>query len=123
MNKTKWLEINKTFWGLETSDLPEEYGLVIPWMTCTTDSFVYGWDETWSHFWSHEYTGREIEWLKIKLTPENRKTIKCALLLECRELECAVNLLPFGKKITAENIVKNIIYLGLVKRIEFLDKE
>lgn len=58
-----------------------------------------------------------------KLSRENRETIKRALLLECRELECAVNLLPFGKKITAENIVRNVIYLGLVKRIEFLDKE
>ena len=57
------------------------------------------------------------------LTRENKQTIKCALLLECRELEGAVNLIPFGKKVTAENIVRNIIYLGLVKRIEFLDKE
>ena len=55
------------------------------------------------------------------LTKENKESIKCALLLECRELEAAVNLIPFGKKITAENIVRNIIYLGLVKRIDFLD--
>ena len=55
------------------------------------------------------------------LTDENRRNIKCALLLECRELELAVNLLPFGNKVTAENIIKNIIYLGLPKRIEFLD--
>ena len=58
-----------------------------------------------------------------ELTDDNRAGIKCALLLECRELEGAVNLIPFGKKITAENIVRNIIYLGLVKRIEFLDKK
>jgi len=58
-----------------------------------------------------------------ELTRENRATIKTGLLLECREIECAVNLIPFGKKITAENIVKNIIYLGLTKRIEFLDTE
>ena len=56
----------------------------------------------------------------LDLTDENRATVKCALLLECRELEAAVNLLPFEKKITAENIVRNIIYLGLKKRIEFL---
>lgn len=55
------------------------------------------------------------------LTYENRQTVKCALLLECRELELAVNLLPFGKKITVENIIKNVIYLGLPRRIEFLD--
>ena len=57
------------------------------------------------------------------LSKENKETIKTALLLECRELEGAVNLIPFGKKITAENIVRNIIYLGLVKRMEFLDCE
>ena len=56
------------------------------------------------------------------LTPENRAAIKNALLMECRDLEAAVNLIPFENKITVENIVRNIIYLGLVKRIEFLDK-
>lgn len=57
------------------------------------------------------------------LTKENRETIKCALLLECRKIEVAVNLLPFGTRATIENIINNIIYLGLVKRIEFLDKD
>ncbi len=57
------------------------------------------------------------------LTPENRQSIKTGLLLECQRIEAAVNLIPFDKKITAENIVKNIIYLGLTKRIEFLDTE
>ena len=57
------------------------------------------------------------------LTDENRKTIKCALLYECSQIELAVNLLPFGKKYTIENIIKNVIYLGLPKRIEFLDKQ
>ena len=55
------------------------------------------------------------------LTSENRQTIKCALLLECKKLEAAVNLLPFGKRATIENIIRNIIYLGLPKRISFLD--
>lgn len=55
------------------------------------------------------------------LTDENRATIKCALLLECRALEAAINLVPFGNKVTVENIVRNIIYEGLPKRIEFLD--
>ena len=57
------------------------------------------------------------------LTDENRETIKCGLLLECKRLEAAVNLLPFGSRASIENIIKNIIYLGLVKRIEFLDGE
>ena len=56
-----------------------------------------------------------------ELTYENRQTIKCALLLECKKLEGAVNLLPFGKRAIIENIISNIIYLGLPKRIEFLD--
>lgn len=55
------------------------------------------------------------------LSDENRGTIKCALLLECRALESAVNLLPFGSRATIENIVRNIIYLGLPARISFLD--
>lgn len=55
------------------------------------------------------------------LTDENKSSIKCALVLECKKIEGAVNLMPFGTRSTIENIVKNIIYLGLVKRISFLD--
>lgn len=58
-----------------------------------------------------------------KLTKENKQNVKTTLLLECKKLENAVNLIPFGNKITIENIVRNIIYLGLTKRIEFLDKD
>ncbi len=57
------------------------------------------------------------------LTAENRASIKTALILECKSLERAINFIPFGNKITVENIVRNIIYLGLVKRIDFLDGE
>ena len=57
------------------------------------------------------------------LTKENKMSIKCALILECKNMETAVNLMPFGNRYTIENIVKNIIYLGLIKRIEFLDKD
>ena len=57
------------------------------------------------------------------LTSENKQSIKCGLLLECKKIEAAVNLLPFGNRATIENIINNIIYLGLVKRIEFLDKD
>ena len=55
------------------------------------------------------------------LTDENKKSIKCALICECRGMEAAVNLMPFNNRYTIENIVKNVIYLGLVKRIDFLD--
>lgn len=57
------------------------------------------------------------------LTRENKQSIKTGLLLECKKIEAAVNLLPFGTRATIENIINNIIYLGLVKRIEFLDGE
>ena len=57
------------------------------------------------------------------LTRENKQSVKTALLIECQKLEKAINLIPFGNKLTAENIVRNIIYLGLTKRIEFLDKD
>ncbi len=60
------------------------------------------------------YEGRE-------LTDENRETIKCALILECKSIEAATNLLPYGTRATIENIINNIIYLGLIKRISFLD--
>ena len=62
------------------------------------------------------YEGKE-------LTYENKQNVKTSLLIECQKLEKAVNLIPFGNKITIENIVRNIIYLGLTKRIEFLDKD
>lgn len=57
------------------------------------------------------------------LTRENRESIKCALILECKKIEGAINLLPFGERRIIENIIKNIIYLGLVKRIEFLERD
>jgi hypothetical protein len=57
------------------------------------------------------------------LSEENKQSIKTALLLECKKIEGAVNLLPFGSRATVENIINNVIYLGLVKRIEFLDGE
>ena len=58
-----------------------------------------------------------------KLTSENKESIKCGLILECKKLESAVNLLPFGNRVTIENIINNVIYLGLIKRIEFLDND
>ena len=57
------------------------------------------------------------------LSKSNKETVKCALLLECKGIEAAVNLMPFGKRRTLEEIIKNIIYLGLTKRIAFLDTD
>lgn len=55
-----------------------------------------------------------------EMSRENKETVRSALLLECRKIESAFNLVPFGSRATIENIVRNIIYLGLPKRIEFL---
>ncbi len=54
------------------------------------------------------------------LTEENKKTVHTALILECKKLESAVNLLPFGEKKIIEGIINNIIYNGLTERIDFL---
>ena len=58
-----------------------------------------------------------------ELTDENKRTIKTALILECKRIEGAVNLMPFGSRVTLERIIKNIIYLGLTDRIKFLAPE
>ena len=58
-----------------------------------------------------------------ELSRENRASIKTALLLECKMMENALNLLPFGSRKTIQNILENIIYSGLVRRIAFLDDD
>ena len=70
-----------------------------------------------------KYNPYVISYGGADLTRENKQNVKTALLIECKKLESAVNLIPFENKITVENIVRNIIYLGLTKRIEFLDKD
>jgi hypothetical protein len=55
------------------------------------------------------------------LTDENKQSIKLALILECQKIEQAVDFMPFGTRTTLENIIKNVIYRGLVDRISFLD--
>ena len=72
---------------------------------------------------SGKYNPFVIAYGGAKLTRENKQNVKTALLIECKKLESAINLIPFENKITVENIVRNIIYLGLTKRIEFLDKD
>ena len=72
---------------------------------------------------SGKYNPYVISYGGASLTYENKQSVKTALLIECKKLENAVNLIPFGNKITIENIVRNIIYLGLTKKLEFLDKD
>ena len=80
-------------------------------------------DDYESDLKSGKYNPYVIAYDGAKLTKENKQNVKTALLIECKKLEGAINLIPFGNKITVENIVRNIIYLGLTKRIEFLDKD
>ncbi len=86
--------------------------------------FIYAADAAEDYerdFKSGSYNPYTLVYKTPTLSYENRQTIKCALLLECRKIEGAFNLMPFGNRVAIENIVKNIIYLGLPKRIEFLD--
>ena len=71
---------------------------------------------------SGSYNPYVIQYGGALLTDENKQSIKTGLILECSRIEAAVNLMPFEGKATIENIIKNVIYLGLVKRIDFLDE-
>ena len=88
--------------------------------------FIYAADAAEDYerdFKSGNYNPYTLVYKTPVLSYENRQTIKCALLLECKKIEAAFNLMPFGSRATIENIVKNIIYLGLPARISFLDSE
>lgn len=56
------------------------------------------------------------------LTAENKATMRTSLILECTRMEAAVNLLDFGGSKTLEALVRNIIYNGLINRIDFLNE-
>ena len=86
--------------------------------------FIYAADAAEDYerdFKSGSYNPYVLVYKTPTLSFENRQTVKCALLLECRKIEAAFNLMPFGNRATVENVVRNIIYLGLPKRISFLD--
>ena len=71
MNNTKWQEIFKLFYyGVECSDNP----VPICWTTKSLDGSLYS-DSTWTHFGVGMGHSREIDWLKIHLTPENRALV------------------------------------------------
>ena len=106
-------------WGLDEGDMlvPREIGKHL-------GKFIYAADAAEdydSDLKSGKYNPFVLMYKGQQLTDENRASIKYGLLLECRRIEAAVNLLPFDSRATIESIINNIIYLGLVKRIEFLD--
>ena len=108
-------------YGLEGSDrlVTYECGFHLGKFILLADAI----DDYASDLKSGKYNPYVIAYDGAKLTRENKQNVKTALLIECKKLESAINLIPFGNKITIENIVRNIIYLGLTKRIEFLDKD
>ena len=108
-------------YGLEGSDrlVTYECGFHLGKFILLADAI----DDYASDLKSGKYNPYVIAYGGAKLTRENKQNVKTALLIECKKLESAINLIPFGNKITVENIVRNIIYLGLTKRIEFLDKD
>ena len=57
------------------------------------------------------------------LTEEQTEDIQAALKNELIELEAALDLVDFGSDPTVKNIIYNIIYLGMPKRIEEITKK
>ena len=87
--------------------------------------FIYAADAADDYYKDREsgsYNPYVISYGGKDLTAENKATIKCALIHECKNIEMAIDLMPFDNRETIENILKNIIYLGLPKRISFLDE-
>ena len=75
MNDTKWTEIFKAFYyGIECSPDKELSGLQVPWTTKSLNGFVYS-DSTWTHFGCSMESNKEIDWLRIELTPQNRQIV------------------------------------------------
>ena len=74
MNNTKWTEIFKAFYyGAELVGGP-----AIPWTTRSLEGDTYS-DSSWTHFGVGMENSREIDWLKIELTPQNREFVLEAL--------------------------------------------
>ncbi len=103
-----------------------EYRGVLYSVGCHIGKFIYSADAA-EDYERDRVTGSYNPFCEIYgkggLTDANRQTIKCGLLLECRALEEAVCALPFGDNVSIENILRNIIYVGLPERISFLDKK
>ncbi len=86
--------------------------------------FIYAIDAA-EDYEEDKHRGRYNPYIELydgaPLTEENKKTIKCALLLECRGIEEALLQIPFRNKVTVDNIVRNIVFEGLPQKLSFLD--
>ena len=75
MNNTKWTEIFKEFYyGIECAEDENLNNILIPWTTKTTNGYIYS-DTIWTHFGVGMENSKEIEWLKIDLTPINTEIV------------------------------------------------
>ena len=71
MNNTKWSEIGHKFWDIECSE-----DILIEWdVKLINYDYVEYYEDTWSHFGPDMVDHKEIEWLKIRLTPENKERV------------------------------------------------
>ena len=70
MNDTKWREIFDAFYyGVELQGGP-----AVRWATKNLDGYEYS-DSTWTHFGCSMESNKEIDWLRLDLTEENRQTV------------------------------------------------
>ena len=75
MNNTKWTEIFKEFYyGVECADDEKFNSMRIQWTTKSINGCIYS-DSTWTHFGVGMENSKEIEWLKIDLTPANKDIV------------------------------------------------
>ena len=71
MNNTKWYEIGHMFWDIECSE-----DILIEWdVKFVGYDYVENYEWTWSHFGPDMVDHKQIEWLKIRLTPQNKKRV------------------------------------------------
>ena len=128
-NKTKSVDIPASFFGellgyIFAYGLSDKDAIVCREFGYRLGRFIYAADAA-EDYSEDKQTGKYNPYVLLygddELSPENKQSIKCALMLECRRMEAAVDLMPFGTRASIENIVRNIIYLGLPRRISFLD--
>ena len=75
MNNTKWTEIFKEFYyGVECVNDEKLSRIPIQWTTKSINGYIYS-DSTWTHFGVNMENSKEIEWLKIDLTPINKEFV------------------------------------------------
>ena len=86
MNNTKWNEIFKAFFNFTYNDETKSYeykegaiDYIVPFQTKSINGYISEWDVSWEHFGSVPTEYQSIEWLKIKLTIENKNYVLSSL--------------------------------------------